>query len=397
MSNYQYLIIGGGMTAHGAIRGIRSVDANGSIGLISAESHPPYKRPPLSKKLWQGMPTEKIWYQNEGLDVTLHLGRSVQTLVLADKQVIDDQGGIYHFDKLLLATGGTPLRLPFGGDDIIYFRNLDDYHKLRALTEEKRCFAVIGGGFIGSEIAAALAMNGKQVTMLFPEEGIGARLFPHDLNQFLNQYYIDKGVEVLPGQLVTGVSRQQDQLVLNVRNADGSDERTLEADAVVAGIGIRPNSQLAEQAGLAVDNGIVVDGYLRAGNPDIYAAGDVANFYNPSLEARMRLEHDDNAVTMGKYAGRNMAGESAPYHHLPYFYSDLFELGYEAVGRTDPRLETLEDWVEPYKKGVVYYLQTGRVRGVLLWNVWESVDAARALIAKPGPFSMKDLKGTFLI
>ncbi len=396
MSSYQYLIIGGGMAAHGAIRGIRSVDPTGSIGLIGAEPHPPYQRPPLSKKLWQGMPIEKIWYQNEEKNITLHLGRSAQALELVGKQVIDDQGNAYHFDKLLLATGGAPVRLPFGGDDIIYFRDLDDYHKLHALTEKKQRFAVIGGGFIGSEIAAALAMNGKQVAMLFPEEGIGARLFPHDLNQFLNQYYKDKGVEVLPGQLVTGVTRQQGRLLLNVRSADGTDERILETDAVVAGIGIRPNTQLAEQAGLPVANGIVVDGYLCAGNPDIYAAGDVANFYNPILDARMRLEHDDNAVTMGKYAGRNMAGETVPYHHLPYFYSDLFDLGYEAVGRTDSRLETMADWVEPYKKGVVYYLQEGRVQGVLLWDVWESVDAARALIAKPGPFTMKDLKGTFL-
>ncbi|MFA6163696.1 MAG: FAD-dependent oxidoreductase, partial [Methylobacter sp.] len=223
-----------------------------------------------------------------------------------------------------------------------------------------------------------------------------ASLFPHDLNQFLNDYYRDKGVEVLPRQMVKGLARKQDQLFLDVRSADGSGERSIEVDAVVAGIGIKPNVRLLEQAGLAVDNGIVVDELLRTENPDIFAAGDVANFYNPSLDIRMRAEHEDNALTMGKCAGRNMAGDSLPYHHLPYFFSDLFDLGYEAVGRTDSRLETMEDWVEPYKKGVIYYLQQNRVRGVLLWNVWDRVEATRALIAEPGPFTPADLKGRLL-
>lgn len=148
------------MTAYAAICGIRSVDSNGTIGLISAEFYPPYKRPPLSKGLWKGTPMEKIWYQIQELEVSLHLGRYAQTLVAADKTVIDDQGNSYRFEKLFIATGGDTVKLPFGGDEIIYFRNLDGYLKLRAISEQKQRFAVIGGGFIGSEIAAALAMNG---------------------------------------------------------------------------------------------------------------------------------------------------------------------------------------------------------------------------------------------
>ena len=164
-------------------------------------------------------------------------------------------------------------------------------------------------------------------------------------------------------------------------------------DGVVAGIGIEPDVRLAEGAGLEVGDGIVVDEFLRTSSPDVYAAGDVANFYNPDLDERLRVEHEDNANTMGLLAGRNMAGAAEPYHHLPFFYSDLFELGYEAVGEVDARLETVADWKDLGREGVVYYLREGQVRGVLLWNVWEQVDAARRLIAEPGPFEADDLKG----
>jgi NADPH-dependent 2,4-dienoyl-CoA reductase/sulfur reductase-like enzyme len=169
--------------------------------------------------------------------------------------------------------------------------------------------------------------------------------------------------------------------------------REITADGIVAGLGIQPNDELASAAGLPTDNGILVDEFLHAGHPDIYAAGDVARFFNPALGMRLRVEHEDNANTMGHAAGRNMAGQAAPYHHLPFFYSDLFDLGYEAVGDLDSRLATVEDWKEPFREGVVYYLKDGRVRGVLLWNVWGQVDNARALIAQPGPFRPEDLRG----
>ena len=178
--------------------------------------------------------------------------------------------------------------------------------------------------------------------------------------------------------------------MLSVMSGSG---REIVADGVVAGLGIILNTELAVQAGLPLDNGITVDEFLRTGRPEIFAAGDVASFYNPALGKRIRVEHEDNAIAMGRQAGRNMAGAAEPYHHLPFFYSDLFELGYEAVGELDSRLETVADWQEPYRKGVVYYLRDGRVRGVLLWNVWEQVDAARRLIAEPGKVRPEELKG----
>jgi 3-phenylpropionate/trans-cinnamate dioxygenase ferredoxin reductase component len=381
------------MTAAAAIEGIREVDRNGSIGLISLESHPPYDRPPLSKGLWKGKPLESIWRKIDAQGVTLHLGRTATRLDPAHKRVSDDQGAMYGYDKLLLATGGTPRRLPFGGERIIYFRTVDDYQRLRQLTEKNRRFAVIGGGFIGSEIAAALAMNGKEAVMVFSEHGVGARIFPPDLAGFLNEYYRQKGVQIVCQCSVDDLEMRAGRVVLKLRDERSGGQHEVSADAVVAGIGIQPNVDLAQAAGLKVDNGIQVDASLCTSHPDVYAAGDVANFHNPALDRRLRVEHEDNANTMGRLAGQAMAGRAVTYDHLPFFYSDLFELGYEAVGETDSRLETVADWKEPYRKGVVYYLKNGRVRGVLLWNVWEQVDAARKLIAEPGPFRPEGLKG----
>jgi NADPH-dependent 2,4-dienoyl-CoA reductase/sulfur reductase-like enzyme len=246
---------------------------------------------------------------------------------------------------------------------------------------------VIGGGFIGSEIAAALAMNGKKVSILFPDTGIGANIYPKEISDHLNSFFQQKGVEVLPGSKVQDLKK-----VGNRYQMITVDDDAIQVDGVIAGIGIQPNVELAQSAGLKVGNGIVVDETLHTSQPDIFAAGDVAEFANPTLGKRMRIEHEDNANTMGKQVGRNMAGANESYNHLSYFYSDLFELGYEAVGELDSRLETFIDWKDPFKKGVVYYLASGRVRGVLLWNVWDSVPKARQLIAEPGPFSAANLK-----
>jgi NADPH-dependent 2,4-dienoyl-CoA reductase/sulfur reductase-like enzyme len=389
MAHYRYLIIGGGMTAAAAVNGIRQVDTESPIGMISAESHLPYNRPPLSKGLWTGKPFEKIWRKFPPENLSIHMGRKAVSLDPDARQVSDDQGETYTYEKLLIATGGSPRTLPYGDSVIQYYRTLDDYQRLRADTERGHRFVVIGGGFIGSEIAAALRMHDQQVTIVFPDQGIGGKVFPADLSQFINDYFRQKGVNVLAGEMPEDVSKRDGALSLRTKSG-----QEILADEVIAGIGIVANTGLAEAAGLKVDNGIVVDEYLRTSRPEIYAAGDVANFYNPSLDKRMRVEHEDNANKMGKQAGFNMASENpAPYHHLPFFYSDLFDLGYEAVGELDSRLETFVDWQEPYHKGVIYYLDKGRVRGVLLWNVWEQVEAGRRLIAEPGPFKPQDLKG----
>ena len=382
MENSRYLIVGGGLTADAACKGIREIDPDGTIMLVGEEPHPPYARPPLSKALWKGDDEDTIWCGTSELGVDLRLGRTIVSLDLPACEATGDSGETYGYERLLLATGGHPRRLPFGGDEVIYFRTLDDYRYLRALADGGARFLVIGGSFIGSEIAAALAMNGWPVTMVFPEPGIGARIFPADLSAFVTGYYRDRGVVLLPEASVAGIERTGG--VARVATKDG---RTLETDVIVAGLGIEPRTELAAAAGLPVEDGIIVDerGRVR-GHEDVFAAGDVARFPAAALDKTMRVEHEDHAKSHGRLAGINMAGAEESYDYLPFFYSDLFDLGYEAVGELDPRGETLAEWEEPNRKGVVYYLDTERhPRGVLLWNVFGRVEAARDLIRAHQP------------
>ncbi len=376
------------MTADAAVAGIRKNDRSGSIGIISSERHPPYNRPPLSKSLWKGEPLDKIWRPTSREGVSLHLSTTATSLNPAKRTVVDNHGTSYSYDRLLLATGCSVRLLPYAVEGIIYFRTVDDYQHLRTLSGQGGQIAVIGGGFIGSEIAAALAMNGTPVSMIFPEQTIGARVYPPALAEFITSYYASKGVQVHNKESVTRLSKSGNGYFLTT-----SSGKDLKFEGVVAGIGVLPNTELAKSAGLGVENGIVVDEFLRTSDPRIYSAGDVASFQSAVLGKRMRVEHEDNANTMGDLAGQNMAGGNLTYRHLPFFYSDLFDLGYEAVGDLDARLEIVEDWKEFGREGVVYYLDAGRVRGVLLWNTWGQVDAARALIAEQGPHTKEHLTG----
>jgi len=388
MPHYRYLIIGGGMTADAVVNGIHEEDPRGSIGVISAEVDPPYDRPPLTKGLWKDKTVDQIMRKATPTEATLHLGVTATAIDPATKTVIAGDDRSFTYDRLLLATGGTPRRLDVHDDGVLYYRTLADYRRLRDAAEAGRHFVVIGGGFIGAEIAASLAMNGKRVTMVFPEPAINATRFPERLASFLNDYYRERGVEVWPHTGVTGVQRHDN--VFEVRCSDG---RIIDCDGVIGGLGIEPNTALASEAGLAVENGIVVDEHLRTSVPDIYAAGDVAAFTNEALGGRRRVEHEDNANTMGRIAGRNMTGAALPYDHIPYFYSDLFDLGYEAVGALNARLKMEEDWKTLGREGVVYYLDGDHLRGVLLWNVWVQVEAARALLRERRTWRGDELQG----
>jgi 3-phenylpropionate/trans-cinnamate dioxygenase ferredoxin reductase component len=249
---------------------------------------------------------------------------------------------------------------------------------VRALVHEGARAVVIGGGFIGSEIAASLTANGCLVTMIFPDAGVSSRVLPAALSAYVTEDYRKRGVEILTEETVEAASAG------SVTTGSG---RTIEADIVIAGLGLEPATDLAEAAGLEIDNGIVVDELGRAaGYEDVFAAGDVANFPVAALGRRLRVEHEDHAKAHGRAVGANMAGANARYDHLPFFYSDMFDLGYEAVGEVDSRLEILERWQEPNRKGIVAYLdEARRPRGFLYWNVWDHVERGRELIRAGAP------------
>jgi len=394
--SYEYIIVGGGLAGASAVEGIRELDKNGAVLLIASEKHLPYDRPPLTKKLWFGkkkvedifLHDQKFYDQN---GVTLAQGVPVTALDPKQKKITTGIGNEFRFKKLLLATGGVPRALPIPGGDlegICYFRTLDDYLKLRSESMEGKKAVVIGGGFIGSEIAAALAMNKIDVTMIFPDSYLVSKVFPEYLGRALLDQFLSRGIKVLANEKPSAFSKQGGRFTTHTAGG-----KKVESDMVIVGIGIAPSLDLPRRAGLQTANGVIVDGYLQASLPGIYAAGDIAFFPYQALGKQTRVEHWDNALNQGKQAGLNMAGAHKPYDYMPYFFSDLFEFGYEAVGEVDAQLETFADWQKENDTGVIYYLKDGKVRGAMMCNVWDKVPAARELILKAAPMTPESLRG----
>src|SRR5512138_148699 len=382
---WKYLIVGGGRAGASAVQGIREVDPSGSALVVGAEGHLPYNRPPLTKELWFGtQKVEDVFVDSRDYYDRNHVKIVEDTRVTAldpgQKTVTDASGKVRRYERLLLATGGLPRRLPIPGGDLdglSYYRFLDDYEVMRGQAGAGRKAVVIGGGFIGSEMAAALNLNKVEVTMVFPDAHLCARVFPADLGRAMSDYYAGQGVTIKAGDRPASIERRGGRFL--VRTAAGLD---LDADIVVGGIGIRPETGLAEAAGLKTEDGIVVDGRLQTSAPGVYAAGDVARFPHHALGMMTRIEHWDNAIGQGKQAGRNMAGAGEEFTDMPYFFSDLFKFGYEAVGEIDSRLETFADWQKEFDTGSIYYLGDGRVRGVMNCNLWGKVEPARDIIRK---------------
>lgn len=377
MTTHQYLIVGGGMAADAAARGIREEDPDGSIAILSADVDAPYPRPALSKRLWTD--PGFTWSQTDlgtVADTGAHLllGTEAISIDRAEHRVLTASGQSFGYDKLLLATGVTPTRLDDDGGAVLYFRSARDYQNLRARAAAHRRFVVIGGGYIGAELAAALVQHGCQVTLVTPDTVLGGSTFPAKLAATYLRMFVNAGVDVVCGHRVSSVSAHD---TVSVTLDDGT---VLEADDVVAGLGAEPVVALAEGAGLETDDGIVVDEHLRTNDPSIWAAGDVAS-YPDAVLGRTRVEHVDNAQQQGRAAGRAMAGASDAYTHTPMMYSQVFGVRWEAVGRIDASLETRS--VSVGDGEVVYYLDDARPVGVLLWNLPGRTEEATAVLADP--------------
>jgi NAD(P)H-nitrite reductase large subunit len=393
---FDYIIVGAGLTGCNAVDGIRSLDKSGSILLIGEERHLPYDRPPLTKKLWFGKKTveeifvhDQQYYADNKADVVLNT--KVVKLDTAGKTIVCEDGKSCRYGKLLLATGGAPRRLDIEGgnlDEIYYYRYLDDFIRLKSQVREGTKALVIGGGFIGSEIAAALNLNKVDVTMLLHGPYLVDHVFPKALGHAIQDDYIRRGVNIFTDDSPLSFSRRNKHYVTRTKNG-----KEISSEVIIAGIGIEPEVRLAKLAGLIVKNGIMVNEFLQTSSPDVFAAGDNAYFPYQALGKRMRIEHWDNAVNQGKMAGMNMAGARTAYTYMPYFFSDLFDFGYEAVGVVSSKLETYADWQKENETGVVYYLEDGIVSGAMMCNVWNKVDVARELIKEKKHLTAAQLQG----
>ena len=334
MHEYQTILLGGGMVAGYAAKefvecGLKS----GGLGIVSSDSALPYERPPLSKSFLAGKDTQQSvlinpegFYREHGIGV--HLNTRIERIDVSANRLFDTSGEVFRFGKLILATGAQVRRLDVPGaerDNVLYLRSLSDSIRLRAALSRARKVAVIGSGFIGMEVASQSAQRGCETTMIFPEDRIWKKLFTPEMSRFFQQYYEERGVRLVQSAKIEAIDDGSVSLSTGAK---------VDADLVVAGIGVTPATGIAEAAGIEIQNGIVVNEFLRTSFASIYAAGDVANYDDLLFGKRRRVEHWDNAVKQGQYIARRLTGQAEPFKNIPYFFSDVFDLSYEFWGDT---------------------------------------------------------------
>ena len=336
MSQSNIVILGGGMVAGYAAKHLVELGlAKGELAILSADNAVPYERPPLSKSFLAGKDTEdsiKInpeeFYKDHGIELRLQC--EVATVDVKDKRLILKNGDEFGFQKLVIATGARPRTLNIPGSklqNLFYLRSLNDSKAIRKAAEKAKHAVVIGGGFIGMEVAAVLAQKGIEVALVLNDDRVFKRLFSPEMSSFFETYYAGREVRLIKSMSVTEF--RGDGAVNSAVLRDG---QTLLCDLVVAGIGVQPAIEVVANSGFDLGDGILVNEYLQTSHVDVFAAGDVANYQDVLFAKRRRLEHWDNAVSQGQYCARSLRGDSTPFRHVPYFFSDVFDLSYEYWG-----------------------------------------------------------------
>ena len=375
----QILIVGGGLTAARVAQSYRESGGPDRVAILASESHPPYHRPPLTKRLLRGEAEPADTFiaspgDFEQLDIDLRLGSRAAALDLAARTVTLDTGKDIAYERLAIATGATPRSLPVPGaelDGVRTLRTLDDSLALRAAADSARRVVVIGTGFIGLEVTASLRARGVEVTIVdmatAPFQALGAP----DFSAFLADLYRERGVELLLGDGIQGFFG--DRKVESVRTTSGQE---IEADLVVVGVGVAPSTGWLDGSGLELDNGVVVDSRFRASADGVFAAGDVANFDDPVFGRRRRIEHWSNADYQGRLLGKALAGEDVEYDRVSAFFTELFGTVYRFFGDSqDADRQELEGSFAD-GRAVVRYFEGDRLRAALATGLSDEEEQA---------------------
>jgi 3-phenylpropionate/trans-cinnamate dioxygenase ferredoxin reductase component len=378
-----FVIAGGGLAGAKAAETLRDEGFDGRVVLIGAEAERPYERPPLSKEYVRGEAgREKVYVHDESFygerDIELRLGRTATALDQQAKQITLADGERVGYDRLLIATGAEPRRLPVPGadlDGVLYLRNVEDSDAIRERLDRGGSLAVIGAGWIGAEVAASARQRGLDVTVVEATAVPLERVLGPELGAIYGEIHADHGVRMLMGSGVEAF--EGGTAVERVRTADGT---VVDCDFVVVGIGVAPRTDLARAGGLAVDNGILVGADLRTPAPDVFAAGDVANAMHPFYRERIRVEHWANALHQGPVAARNMLGASEPYDAIPYFFSDQYDVGMEYAGYATEWDRVVFRGDPASREFIAFWLVGERVVAGMNVNVWDVTDAIQRLI-----------------
>ncbi len=378
-----FVVIGGGLAGAKTVEALRERGFEGRLVLFAAEPHLPYERPPLSKDyLKTGDKLEDVFVHDEdwyaGHDIDVRIGTAVASIDRDAKQVVTDTGERTAYDRLVLATGSSPRRLSIAGaelDGVLSLRTIEDSQAIRAVLSPGRRVVFVGGGWIGLEVASAAREAGAEVTVLEAQDLPLVRVLGPQTAQVFADLHREHGVDLRTGATVEAL--EGDTAVTGVRLADGT---VLPADAVVVGIGATPNVELAQAAGLAVDNGITGDAVGRTSDPDIFAVGDVANVEHPFLGQRIRVEHWANALNQPQLVAAAMLDQDGPEAELPYFFTDQYDLGMEYHGLGSPDDEVVVRGDLAAREFVAFWLRDGRVTAGMNVNVWDVGDAIKALI-----------------